>query len=167
MVPIYSMSEARSSDHSVGKGVPDSFWLSPPPPGVSGECTPAPARVSYPGSALKILVSQDTLNEGSTRERTAEKAQLALLFLLHCPARPFSLGIRDRTSKAANLCSAYPPPAATTSAHPFRKLSNHRDKPFKRWAQLQFVNNSLRMPASRHRGTQSSRRKRLELVKFS
>lgn len=139
----------------MGKGVPDSFWLSPLPPGISGECTAAPARFSYPGSTLKILVLQDTLNEGSTRERTAEKAQLPLLFLLHCPTRPFSLGIRDRASKTANLCSAYQPPAATTSPHPFRKLSNHRDKPFKRWARLQCVNNSLRMPASRHRDTQS------------
>lgn len=107
----------------MGKGVPDSFWLSPLPPGISGECTAAPARFSYPGSTLKILVLQDTLNEGSTREWTAEKAQLPLLFLLHCPTRPFSLGIRDRTSKTptfALLTIRQPPPHPHTLSGSFQ-----------------------------------------------
>ena len=141
----------------MGKDVPDSFGLSPPPLRISGECMAAPASVSYTGSILKIYCMGPDGKEGPT--------ELLLLF----PSRAHDLLLWESgTEPPRSPISAYHQPAATAPPPlPFRKLSNHRDKPFKRWALLQFVNNSLRLPASRYRDTQSSRQKHLEVVKSS
>lgn len=116
------------------------LWLFPHPKGLTWEYVAAPVKVSYPGWIWKILVLYETL----TRALNGIGQWRKNLWQLLCPAptstslpvpyfRSFSLRSRDLSSKVANLFSAY----HTTT--PFPEVSNHKDKPFKRWAGLQFV----------------------------
>lgn len=140
----------------MGRDVPDSFGLSPPPLRITEEHMAAPARVSYTGSILKIHCMGPDSKEGPTE------------LLLPFPSRADDLLLWESgTEPPRSPISAYHQPAATAPPLPFRKLSNHRDKPFKRWAALQFVNNSLKLPASRYHGTQGSRQNHPEVVKSS
>lgn len=134
------MPQVRSVVHSVGRGFPEAGCSLPQ--GQTRELRAVPMKASYPDSSGKILALKETLYKGSRWERTVEKelrgtpsAQLPPLFTL--PRSSLTLFLQDSGIRPptifALLTICKPPP------HPFRKLSNHRDKPFKRWARLQFV----------------------------